>query len=60
MTKEYIVTIADKYPAAGERPAKVWVKARNKREAIAQVRKAEWRKWRSRHDGPLIYTAEEE
>jgi hypothetical protein len=57
MTKEYTVTITDKYPAAGERPSQVWVKARNKREAIAQVRKAGWR---SRYDSPVIYTAEEE
>ena len=57
MTKTYIVTITDKHPAAGERPSEVEVRASNKREAIAKVRRAGWR---SRYDSPAIYTAEED
>jgi hypothetical protein len=57
MTKTYTVTITDKYPAAGERPSQVEVRARNKREAISLVRRAGWR---SRYDSPAVYTAEED
>ena len=57
MTKEYTVTIADKHPAAGERPSILEVEAQNKKEAISKARKQMG--WRSRHDSPLTYSAVE-
>jgi hypothetical protein len=57
MTKTYLVTISDRYPAAGECPTVLEIDAANKKAAIAQARKLVG--WRSRHDSPLTYRAAE-
>lgn len=55
--KTYIVTAKDKFPAAGETPSKYEIEAKNKAEAIKKAK--DLAGWRSRHDSPIIYTAEE-
>lgn len=51
----YIVTVTDKFPAAGEYPGSFEIDADNKKEAIAKARKQMG--WRSRYDSPVIYSA---
>jgi hypothetical protein len=55
--KLYLVTIADRHPAAGEVASAVEVEAANKKEAIAKARKLT--PWRSRYDSPVTYRATE-
>lgn len=52
----YIVTVTDKFPAAGECPGSFEIEADNKKEAIAKARKQMG--WRSRYDSPMVYSAE--
>jgi len=55
--KLYIVTIADRHPAAGEVASTIEVEAANKKEAVAKARKLT--PWRSRFDSPVTYRAVE-
>ena len=55
--KLYVVTIADRHPAAGEVSSTIEVEAANKKEAIAKARSLT--PWRSRYDSPVTYRATE-
>ena len=57
--KLYIVTVTEKFQAAGECASKMEIEAQNKKEAISKVRKKMGlTEWRIRYDSPVTFRAE--